>query len=134
MRGTDILTLLGALAAIPGPGALAAEPAATAPKSPIVACTLTPAEKRERSALVERELVPAIREVIEAEHGYVLWFDRAAGRLATVASFVELESRCCAFLDFAIRVDAGGERIALEITGPEGTKEMLRPLLEKRGE
>ena len=48
--------------------------------------------------------------------------------------FVELESRCCAFLDFEIRVESGGDRIALELSGPEGTKEMLRPLIERRGE
>ena len=70
----------------------------------------------------------------EHTRGYVLWFDRAPGRLATLAAFVELESRCCAFLDFEIRVESGGDRIALELSGPEGTKEMLRPLIEQRGE
>ena len=38
------------------------------------------------------------------------------------------------FRDFEIRVESGGDRIALELSGPEGTKEMLRPLIERRGE
>ena len=101
---------------------------------PIVACTLGPAEKRERKAMLERELVPNLQEVEERADGYVLWFARTEGRLAAIASFVELESRCCAFLDFEIRVESNGDRIALMLSGPEGTKELLQPLIEKRGD
>jgi hypothetical protein len=100
---------------------------------PIIACTLGSAEKLERKAMLERELVPSIQEVEERADGYVLWFDRVDGRLATIAGFVELESRCCAFLDFEIRVESAGDRIALGVSGPEGTKEFLKPLVERRG-
>ncbi len=130
---TDLLTLLGALAAVAGPATAAGETATPARKPPIVACTLVSAEKRERRAMLERELVPNIQEVVELADGYLLWFDRAEGRLAAIASFVELESRCCAFLDFEIRVGSTGDRIALQLTGPDGTKELLKPLLEQRG-
>ena len=78
----------------------------------------------------EREIVPAIVDVTEVSNGYVLWFARAEGRLASLARFVELESRCCAFLDFEIRVEGESQRVALELTGPAGTKEMLEPLIE----
>ncbi|HEX2463923.1 MAG TPA: hypothetical protein VHR17_04795 [Thermoanaerobaculia bacterium] len=133
MLGTDLLTLLGALATVAGPATVPGEAAATTAKSPMVACTLGSAEKRERKSMLERELVPNIQEVEEQANGYVLWFDRADGRLATIASFVELESRCCAFLDFEIRVASAGDRIALVLSGPEGTKQLLKPLIEKRG-
>jgi hypothetical protein len=133
MLGTDLLTVLGALATVAGPATGAAEAAAPAAKSPIVACTLTSAEKRERKAMLERELFPHIEAVGERADGYVLWFDRAEGRLAAIASFVELESRCCAFLDFEIRVESAGDRIALVLSGPDGTKDLLKPLIEKRG-
>ena len=125
---TDLLTVL-ALATLAGPpgDANANPPKASATA---IACTLDPAAKRERRALLERELVPAIAGWDELDTGYVLWFDRGEGRLATLARFVELESECCAFLDFEIRLRSGGERIALELTGPDGTKEMLRPLIE----
>jgi hypothetical protein len=133
MLGTNMLTLLGTLAAIAGPAAAPGQSPGAAARTPIVACTLDPAEKRERTALLERELVPNLEEVTEQASGYVLWFDRAPGRLAALATFVELESRCCAFLDFEIRVESGGDRIALELSGPDGTKEMLRPLIERSG-
>jgi hypothetical protein len=133
MLGTNVLTtLLGTLAVGANPPG-AKEAPAPAPRSPIVACTLDSAEQRERKAMLERELVPNIQGVTERVDGWVLWFDRAPGRLASLATFVELESRCCAFLDFEIRVESGGDRIALELSGPEGTKEMLQPLIEKAG-
>jgi hypothetical protein len=127
MLDTNLLALLGTLAVV---GATPAEAPQPASESPVVACTLDPAAKRERKALLENELVPNILEVSEQASGYVLWFDRAPGRLSALAGFVELESRCCGFLDFEIRVDSGGDRIALELSGPDGTKEMLRPLIE----
>ena len=134
----DVLTLLGALTALAGPpgGAAAAPPAEPqgAAQRPVaardVACTLSSAEKRERRAVLQRELVPRITSVTELEKGYVLWFDRSEGELARIASFVELESQCCAFLDFAIRVDSGSQSIALQLEGPPGTKELFQPLIE----
>jgi hypothetical protein len=125
---TDLLAVL-ALAALAAPPA-GPSPANPEADAPAIACTLDPAAKRERRALLEREIVPAIAGVEELDTGYVLWFDRAEGRLASLGRFVELESECCAFLDFAIRLASGGERIALELTGPAGTKEMLQPLIE----
>ena|SRR5688572_16953478 len=128
----DVLTLLGALTALTGlpGGATAAPPEPT--KSRPIACTLASAEKRERAAAIRRDLLPRVKKVTETATGYVLFFDRVEGELALVASFVELESQCCAFLDFAIRVESGGSTIALELGGAEGTKEFLRPLVEGR--
>jgi hypothetical protein len=100
----------------------------------MIACTLSSAEKRERTAALQRELLPRVETITETADGYVLWFGRGEGELARIASFVELESQCCAFLDFAIRVDSGSDRIALELAGPEGTKELLGPLVEGRVE
>ena len=125
---SDLLAIL-ALATLAGPPGDAKASASEA-ETPVIACTLDPAAKRERRALLEREIVPAVAGVDEVDGGYVLWFDRAEGRLATLARFVELESECCAFLDFEIRLAGGSGRIALELTGPEGTKEMLQPLIE----
>jgi hypothetical protein len=127
----DVLTLLTALTALTGfPGGATAAPPET--ESRPIACTLSSAEKRERAAAIRRDLLPRVKTVTETVTGYVLVFDRAEGELERIASFVELESQCCAFLDFAIRIDSGGDTIALELAGPEGTKELLRPLVEGR--
>jgi hypothetical protein len=97
-----------------------------------LACTLTTAERRERRAFVRARLLPRIRSVEETASGYVLFFDRADGELQTIATFIELESRCCAFLTFTVRLEAAAERIALTLEGPEGAKELLRPMVEGR--
>ena len=145
----DVLALVGALAGITAPataatanGGQSAPPAdaaaartggsATEPVAvpPAIACTLGTAERRARREAIVRDLLPRVRAVTEIENGYVLWFDHGDGELSRIASFVDLESRCCAFLDFAIRLESGGARIALELGGPAGTKEFLRPLIE----
>ena len=95
-----------------------------------IACTLTSAEERERKKGAEAQLFSELARVTELEDGYTLWFPRSEGQLARIARFVELESQCCAFVDFEIRIDAGGEEIAVDLKGPEGTKEVLRPLAE----
>ena len=51
------------------------------------------------------------------------------GSTPALAEFVELESQCCAFLDFEIRLDAGAEEVTLSLTGPDGTKEVLGSLI-----
>ena len=99
-----------------------------------IVCTFGAAEQRERKATLQRDLLPRVKTVTELPNGYVLWFDRAEGELARIASFVELESQCCAFLSFVIRVDSGADRIALHLEGPEGAKELLRRLVEERAD
>lgn len=145
----DVLALIGALAGFAGPTDLAAAAPGAAPpgerdveraggsEAPpasrsVIACTLSSAEQRARRQAIASDLLPRVRAVTEEPTGYVLWFDRVEGELARIASFVELESQCCAFLDFAIRLDSGDGRIALHLAGPDGTKELLRPLVEQR--
>ena len=97
--------------------------------APVIACTLSSKEKRERVQAAENDLLEGVSRVEELDDGYVLWFPSEDGRLQKVAEFVQLESQCCAFLDFEIRVPAGGEELALSLTGPEGTKEVLAAML-----
>jgi hypothetical protein len=61
----------------------------------------------------------------ELPNGYAFEVERAPATLADLAEFVELESRCCPFVDFAVRVPAGGRRVVLEMTGRKGVKELL---------
>lgn len=80
---------------------------------------------------LKTELLDEVLRSEELENGYTLWFSVAPGRLQRLAEFVELESQCCAFLDFEIRLEAGAEEVALVLTGPEGTKEVLGLLLKE---
>ena len=99
------------------------------PSSPPIACTLTSKEKRARIENAETDLLGDTTRIEELENGYTLWFPVEPGRLQRLAELVELESQCCAFLDFEIRLEAGSNEVALSLTGPEGTKEVLGPLM-----
>ena len=75
-------------------------------------------------------LLDDVLRIEELENGFALWFPVESGQLQRLAEFVELESQCCAFLDFEIRLKGGAEEVALNLTGPEGTKEVLGGLLK----
>jgi hypothetical protein len=94
---------------------------------------------RKLTALIERSVAGA-RELPD---GYELSLDFS--RLprdshgdpvcvVEIAEWVDLESRCCPFLDFAIGLRSAGERTTLALTGGPGVKEFLKtefPPLEK---
>lgn len=68
------------------------------------------------------------REPIVA--GYAFRFGPDA--FEEVGRFVANERRCCPFLDFDIRVPAGGKDLILTLSGPEGTREFLDAELPAR--
>jgi hypothetical protein len=57
--------------------------------------------------------------------GVRLRFAADAERLAMLATFIDLERRCCAFLRFRLTIEPGGGPVWLELTGPPGTREFL---------
>ena len=101
-----------------------------------IACVpgpLSAAENRERPLLFARLRASSTLEA-EDETGLRWRVRKDAQTLADAARLIALESRCCAFLDFRIEAEAGGETFSLEITGPAGTREMLRHELERPAE
>ena len=95
-----------------------------------VACTLTEPELAARRAGV---LADVRRSAQEAR--WLRTASRSASRpsprrLATLATFIDLERRCCAFLRFRLTVEPGGGPVWLELTGPPGTREFLQAELD----
>lgn len=101
-------------------------PSGRASEEERIACKLTDRQRLERKKMAEKKIMPFVEERVELEAGVELYFSRQAGRLADLAEFVELESECCPFLDFEIRVEPRQGRMTLRVTGPEGTQEFLR--------
>jgi hypothetical protein len=66
----------------------------------------------------------------EIPNGHRLSFDSADETLPLVFKAFAAERRYCEFLRFQITVEPGGGPIALELTGPPGTREFLTALLE----
>ncbi|MBI5948026.1 MAG: hypothetical protein HY875_07805 [Chloroflexi bacterium] len=100
--------------------------------SAAIACYLDvfePAETvRHRDLLAE--LRGAITGAEELVDGFALLLEARPGLYGRVAEWVTLERRCCSFLNFALEWPTGdGAAIRLRLTGPEGAKDVLRPLL-----
>jgi len=96
-----------------------------------VYCTLPPADLRERVAEVERTIAKKIVEVRELDDGYALRFPAEAGIVEELAHFIDFERVCCRFLNFSLRVPAGGGPIWLELTGSAEVKNFLRSTKEQ---
>ena len=99
------------------------------------------APQRERHRLLSEALARAVVASRELPNGYELSVDpsrlpadpapgvaapNAAHGLAALAEWVELESRCCPFLDFDLGVRGRGGLVRLSLTGGAGVKEFLR--------
>jgi hypothetical protein len=135
-----------ASAAAPAPSA-GSPPALEAPADEPLACrldALSPAERgrhQKLTALLERAVV-GVREL---PGGYELALDLsrlpadAKGDpvcVVEIAEWVDLEARCCPFLDFGIAVRGkGAGSVALALTGGPGVKDFLKmefSLVEKK--
>ena len=90
-----------------------------------VACTLPEPELAARRAGVLAAIRRDQQEARWLPDGVGLRFAAEPDRLATLATFIDLERRCCAFLRFRLTVEPGGGPIWLELTGPPGTRDFL---------
>jgi hypothetical protein len=90
-----------------------------------VACTLTEPELQARRAGALAEVRRRQQDARWLPDGVALRFAADAEQLATLATFIELERRCCAFLRFRLTVEPGGGPVWLELTGPPGTRDFL---------
>lgn len=85
-------------------------------------------EKREEQA--KTELVPRYQGYEEREDGFVFEFEADEGALQGVAEFVDQERVCCSFAEYHLIHSPPYEKVRLTVTGPEGTKEVFRSLVE----
>jgi hypothetical protein len=128
LRGLDlagaVLDVTGEESAPAGVGV--SMPAAGLP----VVCALSPAAFRERREGALRSLRAQAQEMREIAGGWSIRFAPDDELLAELVRFIQMERKCCAFLRFAVVVAPGEGPVWLEMTGPDGTRELLRELLE----
>ena len=82
--------------------------------------------ERQRYDTLREHVHRATGQVDELANGFALRFAAEPAVLSDVAEWLALERRCCPFLDFTLQVPAGGSFALLTITGPDGTKDVLR--------
>lgn len=89
-----------------------------------VACTLGAGEMREREEEFRTRLLDRITTAQETEDGYA--FALPPTSIDAVREFVALESECCGFMTFTVEERDG--QIWLTLSGPEGTKDLVREI------
>ena len=91
--------------------------------------------QRGRQRLLAEKLGGAVVSRSELPNGYALVLDLkrlppdAAGEpfcVVEVAEWIDLEARCCPFVDFAVEMKGSGGPMRLVLTGGEGVKEFLK--------
>ncbi len=85
-----------------------------------------PPRVRPRHAGLLEQLHGCLEEVRELPEGFALRFADDGTLLDRLAEWVRLESVCCPFLRFEVRVERRSGPVWLRLTGPAGSKEFLR--------
>jgi hypothetical protein len=93
-----------------------------------IACNLNDAEFQRRRADLLVLFQGRLLETKELNDGYAYRFASEAERIGELSQLITFERECCPFLTFNLRLEPANGPIWLEMTGPEGTKEMLRSL------
>ena len=63
--------------------------------------------------------------------GMRLRFAATAARMRQIDAVVRRERECCPFLEFRVGLALGGSSLTLDVTGPEGTADLLAELLDQ---
>jgi hypothetical protein len=95
---------------------------------PIV-CTLQPGELNARANQLLPGVVAAATARQTIENGFRFEFRPDGELLASIVRMIEAERHCCRFLRFVITVEPDGGPVALELSGPAGTREFIAGLL-----
>ena len=90
-----------------------------------IACTLTENELRERRENVLKKLSGSLIDFEELENGFSYRFPADDALLLDLVNVINLERKCCPFLNFKLTIESGNDQVSLAMTGAEGTKEFL---------
>src|SRR5215208_3712638 len=95
-----------------------------------VVCTLSAEALSARRQGLLMALLRRAETREELGNGIRLSFAATDDTLEHICRTVSAERRCCEFLRFQITVEPAGGPVALELTGPQGTREFLAALLD----
>jgi hypothetical protein len=94
-----------------------------------IACALTPTEITARRVALLPGLLARAEERTTLPDGGRWRFVASSKLLAAAAETINAERQCCRFLRFVLTVEPDGGPMWLEITGPQGTIELLETLI-----
>lgn len=103
--------------------------ASCASPTPPVACTLTESDRANRKTKFRTALLPLVQETKELDNGFALRFAPSDDVLLKLVDWVTVERQCCRFFRFRLTVEMDEGPFWFELTGPEGTKELLASIM-----
>lgn len=95
-----------------------------------VACSLTGKELQFRRKVLLNTAGKAIIGSSEVDRGLRFNFSLSRITLKELAAIIELERDCCPFLNFSLTLNSGENTAVLDLTGPAGTREIIRSLFD----
>lgn len=96
----------------------------------LMVCALTDRELQKRRKDFLDKVAESLIDSAEIENGFRFRFPLEDSILQDLAEIIDLERKCCPFLNFSLNLQAGNEFVSLELTGAEGTKEIVRELFK----
>lgn len=90
-----------------------------------IACSLSDTELQTRRKEYLEKISAALTGSEELADGFSYRFTLTDGFLTDLAQVIDLERKCCPFLNFRTILAAGEASVTLELTGSNGTKEMV---------
>ena len=96
-----------------------------------IACTLSAAQLAAQRDTLLLGLADHAIERTPLPSGLRLRFPATAERMRQIDAVVRRERVCCPFLEFRVGLPLGGSSLTLDVTGPEGTSNLLALLLEQ---
>jgi hypothetical protein len=93
-----------------------------------VACYLTDKQLQARRKNYLDKAAESLIDSAELSDGFVFHFPLSESILRDLAEIIYLERKCCPFLNFRLALNAGDDFVSLELTGGEGTKEIIKSL------
>ncbi|HVS09661.1 MAG TPA: hypothetical protein VMS76_07275 [Planctomycetota bacterium] len=98
------------------------------PDDATIACTLEPDELSARREQLLPGRMRRAEQVTDLQDGVRMEFKSSPGLLAELAGIIDSERTCCSFLRFHLTAEPGTGPVTFEVTGPPGTREVLRSL------
>jgi hypothetical protein len=95
-----------------------------------IACSLNDKQLQERRKTVLSKVRESLNGSDELENGFSYRFVFSETLLSNLATLMNLERKCCPFLNFKLILESAGDIVSLELTGKNGTKETVRTLFE----
>ncbi len=96
---------------------------------PIV-CTLSDKELQERRKNILDKIAAFLIDSRELPDGYRFRFSIDDSILQNLVTVINLERKCCPFLNFKLSLEAGKDFASLELTGQQGAKEAVKELFD----